>query len=306
MTKAVLAITGGTGFVGRTLIRLARSQGHLVRALTRSPQAEQDGVEWISGALDRAESLRRLIKGSDAVIHVAGVVNAPDRAGFEAGNVAGTLAMIEATRDAGVRRFVHVSSLAAREPELSIYGWSKARAEALVQASGLDWTIIRPPAIFGPEDREMLDLFRMAQLGYLLLPPEGRISVIEVSDLARLLLAALSAQDAQAQIYEADDGLAGGWSHSSFGKAIGFAVGKDVKTISASARLLEWAAKLDGFFRGSGAKLTADRVRYFCHPDWVINSDKRPPASLWLPDVDTLSGLQSTARAYVEAGWLKR
>ena len=306
MTKPVLAITGGTGFVGRTLIRLARSQGHLVRALTRSPQAEQDGVEWISGALDRPESLYTLVKGSDAVVHVAGVVNAPDRAGFEAGNVAGTLAMIQATRDAGVRRFVHVSSLAAREPELSIYGWSKAKAETLVQASGLDWTIIRPPAIFGPEDREMLDLFRMARLGYLLLPPEGRISVIEVSDLARLLLAVLSHQDAQAQVFEADDGQKGGWSHSSFGKAIGFAVGKDVKTLSAPAHLLELAARLDGFFRGSGAKLTADRVRYFCHPDWVIDPDKRPPASLWQPDVDTLSGLQSTARAYVEAGWLKR
>lgn len=306
MTKPVLAITGGTGFVGKTLIRLARSQGHQVRALTRSPQAAQDGVEWIAGALDRPESLHALAKGSDAIIHVAGVVNAFDRAGFEGGNVVGTMAMIEATRDAGVRRFVHVSSLAAREPDLSVYGWSKAKAETLVQASGLDWTIVRPPAIFGPEDRELLDLFRMAHLGYVVLPPEGQISVIEVSDLARLLLAMLPAAEARARIFEADDGRAGGWSHSSFGKAIGMAVGKDIKTLSAPASLLGWAARLDGFFRGSGAKLTADRVRYFCHPDWVIDPAKRPPPSLWMPEVDTLSGLQSTARAYIEAGWLKR
>lgn len=306
MTGAVIGITGGTGFVGKTLIRLARSQGHRVRALTRSPQPKRDGVEWIEGALDRPESLRALAGGSDAVIHVAGVVNATDRAGFEAGNVGGTLAMIEAARDAGVRRFIHVSSLSAREPELSVYGWSKARGENLVQASGLDWTIVRPPAIFGPEDREMLDLFRMARRGFVLLPPEGQISVIEVSDLARLLLAVLPASEAQAQIYEADDGTAGGWTHSGFGKAIGAAVGKEVATLSAPAPLLNLAARFDGFFRGSGAKLTADRVRYFCHPDWVIDPERRPPAALWRPEIDTSEGLKATALAYAAAGWLKR
>lgn len=301
----VLAMTGGTGFVGKTLIRLALSRGHRVRALTRSPQAPLNGVEWVAGALDRPESLRALIRESDAVIHVAGVVNAPDRAGFEAGNVTGTLAMIEAARDAGVRRFVHVSSLAAREPRLSAYGWSKARAETLVQASGLDWTIVRPPAIFGPDDREFLDLFRMARLGFLLLPPEGRISVIEVSDLARLLLAVLPAADAQAQVFEADDGTIGGWSHSAFGRAIGMAVGRQVKTLSTPPGLLALAARLDRFFRGSGAKLTADRVRYFCHPDWVIDPAGRPPPSLWTPGIKTPDGLAYTARAYREAGWLK-
>lgn len=306
MTKPVLGITGGTGFVGKTLIRLARAQGHRVRALTRSPQSDQDGVEWVDGALDRPESLRALARGSDAVIHVAGVVNAVDRAGFEAGNVGGTLAMIEAARDAGVRRFIHVSSLSAREPDLSVYGWSKAKGETLVQASGLDWTIIRPPAIFGPGDGEMLDLFRMARRGVVLLPPEGQISVIEVSDLARLLLAVLPAPEAQARVYEADDGTIGGWSHTDFGKAIGMAVGKDVATFSAPAPLLNLAARLDGFFRGTGAKLTADRVRYFCHPNWVVDPERRPPASLWQPEIDTNEGLRATALAYAEAGWLKR
>lgn len=301
----MLGITGGTGFVGKTLIRLALSQGHRVRALARSSQPGQDGVEWIAGALDRPESLRALARGSDALIHVAGVVNAPDRAGFEAGNVAGTLAMIEATRDAGVRRFVHVSSLSARAPELSVYGWSKARGETLVQASGLDWTIVRPPWIYGPADTDTLDLFRMARRGFILLPPEGQISVIEVSDLARLLLALLPASEAQAQIYEVDDGTTDGWSHIGFGKAIGEAVGKDVTALSAPAPLLNLAARFDGFFRGSGAKLTADRVRYFCHPDWVIDPARRPPAALWRPEIDTRAGLKATALAYAEAGWLK-
>ena len=305
MSEITLAITGGTGFVGKTLIRLATSQGLRVRALTRSPQSPQDGVEWISGALDQPDALQTLMRGSDAAIHVAGVVNAPDRAGFEAGNVSGTLALIEAARTSGIQRFIHVSSLSAREPDLSSYGWSKAKAELLVQASGLDWTIVRPPAIFGPGDRELLDLFRMSRRGFILLPPEGKISVIEVSDLARLLLAIIPNDEARAQIYEADDGKDGGWSHTGFGRAIGWAVGQRVTTFSAPAPVLNIAAWLDGLIRGSGAKLTADRVSYFCHPDWVVNPDKRPPSALWQPQVSTHDGLKATAQAYRDAGWLK-
>ncbi len=306
MTQPVLAITGGTGFVGSCLIRLARAQGYGVRALTRRPQAGKPGLEWISGALDQPESLQMLANGCDAVIHVAGVVNAPDRAGFESGNVAGTLAMIDAARHAGVRRFVHVSSLAAREPGLSLYGWSKARSETLVKASGMDWTIVRPPAVYGPGDREMLDLFRMARHGFILLPPEGRISVIEVSDLAQLLLAVIPAADTHEKLFEADDGRPGGWSHSSFGQAIGFAFGKQVRAVHMPAGILGMAARLDRFARGSAAKLTADRVSYFCHPDWVVDPANKPPAAIWQPGTETLDGLRKTVDAYVEAGWLRR
>ena len=80
----ILAVTGGTGFVGRRLLDLATERSHTVRALTRRPQEERDGVEWIDGSLEDRDALERLVQGSDAVIHVAGVINAPDAAGFEA------------------------------------------------------------------------------------------------------------------------------------------------------------------------------------------------------------------------------
>ncbi len=154
MSRApTIAITGATGFVGGHLIRAARERGYELRALTRGWRPPQDGIDWVEGALDRPEALHKLARGADAVVHIAGLINAPDRAGFAAVNVAGTAAMIDAARRAGVRRFVHISSLAAREPSLSDYGWSKAKAERLVAASGLDWTILRPPAVYGPGDR---------------------------------------------------------------------------------------------------------------------------------------------------------
>src|SRR3546814_11141872 len=96
---------------------------------------------------------------ADVVLHIAGVVNAPDKAGFHTGNIAGTLAAVRAARAAGIRRFVHVSSLAAREPHLSHSGWSKYKAERIVIATGLDWKYVRSPVNAGPANTEQLDLF---------------------------------------------------------------------------------------------------------------------------------------------------
>ncbi len=297
-----LALTGATGFVGGDVLDLALAAGHRVRALTRRAQPPRDGVEWIEGALDHDSALARLVAGTDAVIHVAGVINAPDAAGFEAGNVAGTAAMLAAAEAAGVRRFVHVSSLAAREPGLSLYGGSKARSEALVKAAPLSSAIVRPPAVYGPGDRETLELFRMARRGFMILPPPGRLSLIHVDDLARLLLA-LAASEA-ALLVEPDDGRPGGWTHRQFADALGQAFGRGVRPISVPPVILRLAARGDVMLRGAKAKLTPDRAAYYCHPDWTAAPDRSPPASLWSPIVDTQLGLSETARWYRAHGWL--
>ena len=300
---SVLAITGGTGFVGGRLIELALESGHEIRALARRPQPDRPRVSWIEGALDTPIALAALVRGADAVIHVAGVVNAADRAGFAAGNIAGTQAIVDAARTAGVRRLVHVSSLSAREPALSNYGWSKAEAQAVVAASGLDWTLVRPPAIYGPGDMDMRDIFRMARFGLALLPPPGRMSVIEVGDLARLLLA-LALSDPGRIILEADDGAEDGWTHDDFARAIGAAVGQRVLPMALPRPLLALAAKGDRLIRGGKARLTADRVAYFCHPDWRIDPARRPAPSLWQPEIPTPEGLKATAAWYRANGLL--
>ncbi len=299
----ILAITGGTGFVGSKLIELAVEAGHEVRALTRRPQPDIARVTWVSGALDTPLALTTLMRGADAVIHVAGVVNAPDRAGFVAGNIAGTQAVVDAAMLTGVQRFIHVSSLAAREPGLSDYGWSKAGAEHVVEASSLNWAIVRPTAIYGPGDMEMRDMFRMAKFGLALLPPPGRMSVIEVSDLARLLLK-LAASNHGPIILEVDDGAPGGWTHGDFARAIGRAVGRRVLPIALPKAILSLAAKADRLFRGPKAKLTADRVGYLSHPDWTVDPAKRPDSTLWRAEVPTLQGLTATAAWYRAKGLL--
>ncbi|OWK33512.1 NAD-dependent epimerase/dehydratase family protein [Sphingomonas dokdonensis] len=291
----ILALTGGTGFVGRATIDAALAAGHQVRALTRRPQATREGVVWVAGALDDAASLAALIDGADAVIHIAGVVNPPDKAGFVAGNIDGTRAVIAAT---GVRRLVHVSSLSAREPQLSVYGWSKREAETIVAESASDWTIVRPTGVYGPGDTEMRDMFRLARLGLAFLPPPGRVSLIHVADLARLLVL-LAERPGAEELYEVDDGET--LTHADLAAAIGRAVGRRVLPMHLPEALMRVAARLDRTLRGDGAKLTLDRVAYLSHPDWTARADRRPPANLWVPQIALDQGMAQTARSYAIA-----
>jgi nucleoside-diphosphate-sugar epimerase len=299
-----LAITGGTGFVGAHLIDSALAAGHSVAALTRREQPPRDGLEWVAGDLQDRTALERLVDAADAVIHVAGVISGHNASTFELGNVGGTLSMLAAATAGGVRRFVHTSSLAAREPKLSLYGGSKKKAEDLVFSSGLDWAIIRPPAVYGPGDKETLELFRIAKLGVMLMPLRGHISLIHVGDLARLLLALADHSAPSGLLIEADDGKKHGWTHREFAKAIGIAVGTKPTVVSSPGILLRLAARADQLLRGPQAKLTVDRAAYFSHHNWVVEPKRACPPELWRPEIDTVRGLKATADWYRAQGWL--
>lgn len=300
-----IAVTGGTGFIGRALLNQAAQRGVEIAALTRRPQEAASGIIWCRGDLSQPQALSELAQGADAVIHLAGTVSAVDRAAFADGNVAGTASLLEAAQRAGVGRFVFVSSLAAREPALSAYGASKAEAEALVRQSALPWTIVRPPAVYGPGDRDMLELFRAAKWGVVPMPRAGRASMIHVGDLSRLLLAlSETGEGAIGKVFEPDDGRPDGWAHEDLGRAIGQAMGRRVRVMGLSPRTLRWAAQADTRVRGGRARLTLDRAGYMAHPDWAVGSGAEVPAELWQPEVETRDGLRETAAWYRAQGWL--
>jgi uncharacterized protein YbjT (DUF2867 family) len=299
----IVAITGGTGFVGGHLLGMAVEAGHEVRALTRRARPLMAGVTWVEGALDSPDSLSRLVAGADAVIHVAGVIKG-DREAFRIGNIVGTEHIVEAAAHAGITRFVHISSLAAREPDLSAYGWSKAVSEEPVIAAGGDWTIIRPPAIYGPGDREMLELFRAARCGIVPVPRGTRLSVIAVEDLCSLILACLTNELSVARTYEPDDGQAGRLERRGVrtrDRRCGRTAGD--RGAAAQGRLGRGIGHRRAL-RGARAKLTRDRVAYFCHPDWTASPHARPIEDLWQPEIATRAGLAATARWYRAEGWL--
>jgi nucleoside-diphosphate-sugar epimerase len=301
-----IAITGGTGFVGSHVLEQAAETGFTVRALARRIGSgglfdAHPARQWQLGTLHDEAALAKLCEGADAVIHIAGAVNVPTAALFDLANNIGTANVVAAAKSAGVSRFIHVSSLSAREPALSTYGWSKAEGEARA-ADAPNPIIVRPPGVYGPRDSDVLEMFRMAAKGFMLLPPPGRASWIHAADLARLLLTLVDSGPSNA-ILEPDDGQP--MSHIETAQLIGQAVGRQhLRTLSAPRWLLNLAARGDRLVRGDKAKLTPDRARYMAHPDWTSDPAKRPDPALWTPHIGPEQGFAGTARWYREQGWL--
>jgi nucleoside-diphosphate-sugar epimerase len=262
----------------------------------------------VIGALDDKAALDRLCAGADAVIHVAAAINAKDRAAFAAANIAGTAALVDAANRAGIARFVHTSSLAAREPEMSNYGWSKAESEVVVREQARGWTIVRPPTVYGPGDRETLMLFRLAARGIVPLPPAGRLSLLHADDLAGLLVGLALSHVGENMVIEPDDGRPGGWSHAEFAEALGRAVGRKVRPLPLPGWSIAIGARVDelrGRLSGRPPRLSRDRARYIVHPDWTVTATARPDASIWSSSIDTEAGLAATADWYRSQGWLR-
>jgi nucleoside-diphosphate-sugar epimerase len=205
-----VAITGGTGFVGSHLVDCLCAAGMQPRVLIRDPES----VRWIGsqpivtvpGSLHDRQALHRLVDGAGTVLHLAGVVRAGRAAELDRGNRIGTVNLVAALREAAPEtRLVHVSSLAAAGPSpapegigpeaephpISAYGRSKLAGEQAVRELEGAWTILRPPAIYGPRDTDVLDAFRMAAKGWLLRPAGSRsLTIAYVADVVRAILAA--------------------------------------------------------------------------------------------------------------------
>lgn len=157
----LVAVTGATGFVGREVVRLLLRRGVRVRVLARETakawrvlpgDARLDVVE---GGVFNDEARQRLCEGADSVIHLIGVRREVGGATFQRMHVEAAARMLESARDAGVRRFIHMSALGSRSGAPSKYHQSKIEGENLVRRSGLDWTILRPSVIHGPEGEFM-------------------------------------------------------------------------------------------------------------------------------------------------------
>jgi len=302
-----LAITGGTGFVGRHVLDAAQARGHRVRALARKPQPDHAGITWVSGSLETPAALASLVAGADAIIHIAGVTNARSRAEFDAGNAGGTAAMRAV---AGSCPFVHVSSLAAREPSLSLYGASKLQAEHVARGVRGPLVMLRPPGVYGPGDTELLALFKASRFGFVPVPAGARASMIYAPDLAAALLALAEdlASDARTagRCFEIDDG-SGGISQAEVAEAAAHALGRQIKALPVPRPILSIAAALDtaaSRISGKLPTLSFDRARYLAHKDWTANAAPLIATGLWKPETPLSTGMAKTAAWYREQGWL--
>src|SRR5437870_8958073 len=162
----LVALTGGTGFVGRHIAATLVARGHRVRVLARDPARARflsdRNVEVVAGGLADRAPLDRLASGADALIHLVGIIVEQGAQTFTAVHVAGTQALLAAAGQADVRRFVHMSAVGARdEPGATPYHRTKRQAEQLVRDSGLSHAIFRPSIINGPESAPIQLLARL-------------------------------------------------------------------------------------------------------------------------------------------------
>jgi NADH dehydrogenase len=212
-------VTGGTGFVGREVLRQLLAAGHAVRALVRPGSegklAGQEGVELHPGDATEALSLSGALAGCDAVIHLVGIIREFPAKGitFERLHVGATVNLLAAAREQGVHRYLQMSANGTGPAATTGYHRSKWQAEEAVRASGLDWTIFRPSLIFGKggEFVTMLaDLIRKLPLVPVLGDGQYRMQPVAVTDVAQSFVRALQKPATIGQTYH----LGGGESYS--------------------------------------------------------------------------------------------
>ena len=254
-------------------------------------------AETVAGDLADGDALARLVRGASAVIHMAGAIAAPDRSSFFAINAEGTARLAEAAAQAGVRRFIHISSLAAREPELADYGASKREAEERLRGyqDRMAVMMLRPPAIYGPGDRATLPLFAQMVRRVAVIPgtPTARFSLLYVDDFARAVTAALDGPETG--IHEVDAGQPNGYAWPDLLAAAARHEGHKVTPVYLPRAVAMTLARLI-----PALPLKQGKVRELYHPDWVCRAGSfRLDGAVRFDE-----GLPLTLAWYRQAGWL--
>ena len=305
----VVALTGATGFIGQHVTRRLLAVGFQVKALKRSQAKAKalegllqkegltKGLTWISGDLSDPCALDLLFEGADYIVHLAGAI----RGGFETlgeVNIKGFWHLLAAWRSEVP--FLYVSSLAARHPYLSPYAATKRAAEDFLKDLNAPWTIFRPPAVYGPGDRELLPLIRLMEKGIVPVfgAPHHRFSLIHVSDLAEAIVCWL-ANPQEKKLYELHDGKPGGYSWEEIAEIVSRLRKKPVITLRLPKRpflSLAWAnLHLARLFKYQ-AMLTPGKIHELFHHHWVCDNTPIEKDLGWKPRLDLEKGLRDLMR----------
>lgn len=321
-------VTGGQGFIGSHLCERLVQEGHRVRVLAR-PSSDLTNLEGLTaevvhGDLTGDGPLGQAVEGVDWVFHLAGALKGFRQEDLLRVNRDGTRRLTEAciAHTPNLSRFVLVSSLAAAGPSsggqisakedapsqpLTWYGKSKLEAEAVIQNAGLPFTIVRPPIVFGPRDRDVFSYFQIAKAG--ILPIPGRkdrcYSLVFAPDLAEGILRAAEAPASIDEVFPLTGPEVVTWSE--LGQKISAALGVRGHvlrlpefTIRASGRIADLAARL----RGRPQIFSSQKVIEMLAPAWVASPEKAQRILGWSAKTPLVEALAITVRWYRDHGWL--
>lgn len=320
-------VTGATGFVGGHLVASLVARGDTVLALARRPETHAAltalGATPVSGTLENDRSLTLALAGVEIVYHVAGLTSARDEAEFFAVNEGGTRRLISAVREAapGLHRFVYVSSQAALGPSprgvplgedtecrpITGYGRSKLAGELAVRGAGLPWTIVRPSSVYGPGDREFLQLFQLVRRGIAPVFGSGRqeLSLVYVRDLVEAIAQAGRHPALAGQIVHAAHREMV-WSRD-VARAAGAALGRSPLILPLPGFVASPIVALVGRMAAAAGRRTvinADKMAEFLAPSWLLSVTKAERVMGWQAGTDVTTGMRLTAEWYREQRWL--
>jgi nucleoside-diphosphate-sugar epimerase len=325
-------VTGASGLLGSHVAELLSSRGDRVRALVRPSSSRSHlqslaHVELFEGSVEQVDRVSEAVDGVDAIVHCAGLVKARSNDEFFTTNVGGTSNLVQAARDVArsptFKRFVHVSSLEAcgpsqdgspvpidQEAPVTAYGRSKLAAEKVVLSAKaeLPSTILRPGAIYGPRDGEILQAFKSIERGLLPLIDEGRAMGVWIyaTDCAAACIRAIDADVPCGRTYFVDDGC-GALSQRQMLSDIEQALGRrafmrkslPVPLLMAVARGLELAGRV----ANRPVMLTREKASMLLQ-HWVCSSEETRKDLGWEPKVTWREGVELAARWYRTNGWL--
>ena len=319
-------VTGANGFVGSHVAERLVAQGVDLRVMLRRTSRVEflDGVEYerIEGDVRDAGSLAKAVEGVDAIVHLAVLTTAISERLFNEVNATGTANLVSAARQAGVKRFVYVSSLAAQGPNpdretlmvdpprpVSAYGRSKLAGEQPVLAAQQDMSvaIVRPAAVYGQRDRALVPLYRMGKLGVVPVYGDGKnlLSWIHVHDAADAIVAATVADGPTGALYFISDG--GFYTWLDLVDAFGRAWGRRPRVLRGPGQLFAAAGYAGGVVQVVSRRaltLTPDQIRHMRARFWVCDNTAITADLGWKPTIGLDEGFASTLAWYREQHWL--
>ena len=283
-------------------------------------------VDRVTADVRSPEELAAALEGVDVVVHSAGLTRAKSDVEYQRVNAEGTQALALGAVDAGVRRFVLVSSLAARGPDrrasdrapsgdrpTSAYGESKLAGERRLfqvlseQTGTMQGLILRPGGIYGPRDEDSLNLFKVAKTGMMPVPTsQGRLQPAYVKDVAEAVIRAVARPDVDLKPIPIVGPEIVTWA--AMGEALGAAVGKPVRLVKipgpvwqVGGAVSEAAARLIGLPPQFDRRTADDLSRL----DWTADPREAESALGWRATTHLREAVEETGRWYREHGWLK-
>lgn len=322
-------VTGGSGFLGSWVCELlSKREGNEVRALVRRTSNTKHlktlrNVTLAEGTVEDARSVEDAAKGVDAIIHCAGLVKAKNEDELVRVNVQGTKNLVRAAKEHGAKRFVHVSSLEAAGPSsdgspvaadqerpVTAYGRSKLAGEkaALEAKDALHVVVLRPGAIYGPRDVEILDAFKSVKRGLMPTVAGGNAkgSFVWGPDCASVCIRALEADVPSGRTYFVDDG-GPAVSQREFLEMIEDAIGRRalVRMSLPKGLLKTVAIGVEAYGKASGkaVMLTREKADMLLQ-HFVCESAQTQKDLAWKPEVPLREGVRRAVEWYRSEGWL--